>query len=127
MPSHDTDRRSIAELAATRMALWDAVKYLTEDKRELLYDVVSGVVADMRARWGSEPSSGFKKGFLDELEKIKFRLAQRHEFRRGHDETGFEQSEFVCIRCDVFAVGHGSSLSCPSCGTADWLELWRFG
>ncbi len=123
----EVPRSDLGSLYATRSVLWKAVDYLTDEQRELLYDIFKGTLADLRASWGSEPSSVFKTGFLDELEKIKFRLAQRHEFRRGHDETGFEQFELVCIQCDVFAVGHGSSLSCPSCGTADWLEAWRFG
>ena len=66
----------------------------------------------------------FRMDFLNELERIKFRLAQRQQFR-GSDQTGPKQAEFVCIKCDVFATGHGSSLSCPSCGTSEWLEMWR--
>lgn len=121
MADSPTRGPSFGELAAIRMVLWDAVNYLTDDKRTLLYEVISSVVADMRVRWGSEPSNDFRTDLLDELQKIAFRLAQCQELPEGHAER---VSAFVCIRCDVFATGHGASLSCPSCGTADWLEAW---
>ena len=114
-----------AVLAATRMVLWDAVKHLTDESRDLLYDAIDGIISDFRIRWGSEPLDDFRMNFLDELERIKFRLAQRQQFRGSHDEPGPKQAEFVCIKCSVFATGHGSSLSCPSCGTSEWLEMWR--
>ena len=118
----EVPRSDPGSLYATRSVLWKAVDYLSDEQRELLYDIFKGTLADLRASWGSESGSVFGNDFLDELEKITFRLAQRAQFREGYGERSLMY--LVCIRCDVIAVGHGSSLSCPSCGTATWLEAW---
>ena len=117
----EVPRSDPGSLYATRSVLWKAVDYLSDEQRELLYDIFKGTLADFRAR-ASESSSVFRHEILDELEKITFRLAQRAQFREGYGERSLMY--LVCIRCDVIAVGHGSSLSCPSCGTATWLEAW---
>ena len=119
----EVPRSDPGSLYATRSVLWKAVDFLTDEQRELLYDIFKGTLADLRASWGSESGSVFGNDLLDELEKITFRLAQSPKLREG-DGNRSPVREFVCIRCDVMAIGHGSSLSCPSCGTATWLEAW---
>ncbi len=57
--SPDRESSTNAVLAATRMVLWDAVKHLTDERRDLLYDAIDGILGDMRVRWGSEPSDDF--------------------------------------------------------------------
>ncbi len=121
--SSEVSRPDPGSLYATRSVLWKAVDYLTDEQRELLYDIFKGTLADLRASWGSEPGRVFRNDFLDELERITFRLAQSPKLRKG-DGNRSPVMEFVCIRCDVMAIEHGSYPSCPSCGTTKWLEAW---
>ena len=96
----EVPRSDPGSLYATRSVLWKAVDYLTYEQRELLYDIFKGTLADLRASWGSESGSVFGNDFLDELEKITFRLAQSPKLREGDGNRSLVR-EFVCIRCFV--------------------------
>ena len=116
------------QLMATRLALNGALKHLSTEQIRFLHDVESGTLTDLTALWSSRgPLSVFEKHVLNEKKRIVFRLGNQlnlmetGEWGNRSDATDLH---LFCIQCDMPTpfLGLNSPMSCPKCGSSEFLE-----
>lgn len=112
---------------ASRLVLWALADRVTNEDRQDIRARVEEKRTGLLEEWGNLPGglSPFQKGFVDELERINFRLGQP-EKSLDRDDPAQQHLEFFCIKCGVFATGDGPGISCPSCHSLTWLEVIHF-
>ena len=115
----DMPHSDVAVLAATRMVLWDVVDRLRGGEVASVHDELVNLRSDLRRLWNHD-STDFRDTFLNELERICFRL--KHPPRAATISEDSHRLSFYCIKCDAIAQGSGMKLVCPVCNDYDWLE-----
>ena len=123
------DRDTMGKLVATRSVLESAFKLLSIEQVRILHDIESGTLTDMTQLWSSRGSlSDFQESWLNELQRITFRLAHRlHLMKSGESvdvRTDPTDLQFFCIQCNMPApsLGLGNTV-CPTCGSDKFLEV----
>ena len=82
-------------------------------------DELLELCSHFRDLWDDD-SAQFRDAFLDELERIRFRLA--HPPAATASPSGNHRLSFYCMKCDAIAQGSGMALACPVCSGYDWLK-----
>ena len=114
---------TMAVLTATRTVLWDALRLMSSQQRTDLLDLLSTLYTGPTAvKPPSLDQSAFLQEFMNELERIAFRIRQPEKFRQA-DDAGAQQAYFVCIKCQIPIAAIDTSFDCPGCGSAEWIEM----
>ena len=116
----DANGAQMGRLAATRLALWEAVDRLPEDDRDDLLQQLLDLVDGLRA--GFDDASPGQTGIIDELEFIGHQLRYRDARQLTEGEPGTEFAA-ICLRCDKFPLDLGEA--CPECGSSRFLSALR--
>lgn len=118
--SQNADRGTPGRLAATRLALWEAVDRLPDVDREELQQRLHALVVGLRTSFDdASPGQG---DIIDELEFITHQLRYHSTRQLTEGEPG-EQFAAICLRCDKFPLDFGQA--CPECGTDRFLSALR--
>ena len=122
------DRDAMGELIATKAVLQSALKLLSIEQMRTLHDIESGTLADLTQLWSSSGApSDFQEGFLNELNRITFRLTHRLDLMESGESEDVSVDptdvQFFCIQCNMPApyLGLGNTV-CPTCGSDKFLE-----
>ena len=112
----------LGQLAIYRSELFGLLSLLSPDTLDQKRDVISGTISDIKSLWGSDLSP-LQTGMIEALEVIEFRIRNREKFSHGAD-TGRDHPYFICRKCETSILIYDfATTTCPSCDTAEGLEL----
>ncbi|WP_419933192.1 hypothetical protein [Candidatus Poriferisodalis sp.] len=117
---HEAGGGTSGRLAATRLALWEAVDRLPEDDREELREQLHSLIDVLRADF--DDASPAQVDIIDELELIAHQLRYHDARQLTEGEPGREFAA-ICLRCDKFPLDAGEA--CPDCGSDRFLSALR--
>ena len=124
-----TEREIMGQLVAVRSVLESALNLLTREQLQNLHDVEAGTLSDLRALWSGRTAEGFRPGFLEEYDRLTFRLRHKvYLLDTGQTESRRDDAtdrQFFCRKCEMPAVPplDLANSRCPKCGGREFLEL----